>query len=168
MSRVSFFLGLFLVSVLAHAGPVDGFGDENGPFPLACINFTGSWVGDYGSNYEISQKRCAMLRIKATMGSTASSTTIVPDNKSRNVSGGQWTGQVRHRWNSIDFGTGIETYRTMFFEEMKVSEVVIIELVNENLLLESVYRTIEPNKGKKRQEVMQQVFRRNNGWDDGE
>lgn len=159
MMKLSLILGAFLFLSTAMAAPVGGYGDEDGPFPLACINFRGNWKSDAGAKYAITQRRCNMLKIKATMGSTASSTTIVPDNKSRNVSGSEWTGQVRHRWNSIDYGTGIETYRTMFFDDQKVSEVIIIELVNSELLLESVYRTIEPKVGKKRQEVVQHVFR---------
>lgn len=164
--KLTLILSILLISFSAYAGPQDDFGDEDGPFPLSCTNFSGSWTSDFGAHYEITQKRCAMLKIKASMGSDSSSTTIVPDNKSRTVTSGQWTGQVRHRWNSTDFGTSIETYRTMFYDDIKVTEAVVIELVNESLLLESVYRTVQPKSGKKRQEVTQQVFRRNDWYDD--
>lgn len=158
-----FILGIglfFLFSQTLFAGPgPNRSGGEDGPFPLACIDLSGHWKSDAGATYEIAQKKCSQLKIVASVGSQAISTTIVPDNKSRNISGGQWTGVVRHRWNSKEYGTGIETYRTIFFSDSKITENVVLELVNDNLLLESVYRIVQTSDGKKHPEYNQQVFR---------
>jgi hypothetical protein len=149
-----------LVSLSVFAGDPRPTGDED-IYPIACVDFSGAWEGDSGPLYQIEQKRCNWLRIHATVGSQDTSTTIVPDNKRRSASGSSWTGVVRHRWNkSKNYGSVLETYRTMYYSNRRVSESIFLEVVNDSLLLESVYRTIEPNSGVPRNEYSQNVFRR--------
>lgn len=154
-------LAVFLGSMQAWAGEPTPTGDED-IYPIACVDFSGSWEGDAGPLYQIEQKRCNWLRIHATVDSQDTSTTIVPDNKRRSVSGSKWTGVVRHRWGGTkDFGKMLESYKTMYFADHRVQEVATLEVVNESLLLESIYRTIQPsNGGQPRNEYQQHFFRR--------
>jgi len=143
-------------SVFAQPGPL---GDED-IYPISCVDFSGAWQGDTGPFLEIEQSKCNWLRIRATVGSQDTSTTIIPDNKRRSITGNQWTGVIRHRWNTRSYGSVIETYKTMYFSDRRVTEVVLLEIVNGNLMLQSTYRKVTPNSGKEYNEYDQEVFRR--------
>lgn len=142
-----------------HAGP-GILGDED-PFPLSCINFTGDWTADDGQEYLVDQQQCRMIQIHAGVsGAMNQTTTIVPDNKSRLIRGPEWKGFVRHRWNDKNYGSIIQSYKNMDYSDRSISEVLTLEIVNENLLLESTYRTIYPDQGPARREYQQKVFRK--------
>lgn len=143
-------------AAFAKPGPM---GDED-IYPIACVDFSGAWQGDTGPFLEIEQARCNWLRIRATVGSQDTSTTIIPDNKKRSITGNQWTGVIRHRWNTRNYGSVIETYKTMYFSDRRVTEVVLLEIVNGNLMLQSTYRKIVLDAGKEYNEYDQEVFRR--------
>lgn len=152
---------LLISATAVFAGEPRPTGDED-IYPIACVNFSGVWEADAGPIYQVEQKRCNWLRIHASVDSQDESRTIVPDNKVRSVSGSQWTGVIRHRWNNPrGYGSVVETYKTMYYQDRRVTEVVFLEIVNDSLLLESTYRTIELNAGgRPRQEYAQRVFRR--------
>jgi hypothetical protein len=152
-------------ATVALAGP-GTLGDDN-PYPLACMNFSGSWQSDSKEVLHIEQGDCKWLTIRTKIGPRDQATTIVPDDKSRSISGSQWTGQVRHRWNSKANATIIETHRELTYADHTVEELVLLEKVNPDILLESTYRTIKSlEQGKEdcapRQEYEQRMFRRLN------
>lgn len=167
--RKSLFLAILAVVAWGNATPAEAkawktYGDEDF-FPVSCIDFSGHWTSDKGKNYNIEQRECKWLRIHAIFGTKDTSTTIVPDNKDRSISETDYSGVVRHRWNARNYGRMIETNRTLYFHDRTISELVILESVNQDLLLESTYRTItltKPQKGVEpvRHEYDQQVFRR--------
>jgi len=144
----------------------DILGDDN-PYPLACFDFSGGWKSDSGEFLAIEQGQCEWLKIKATYDSQDAITTIVPDDKARKISGNRWVGEVRHRWNNKTYATVIETHRTMQFEDRVVTDLVLLEKVNDNLILESTYRTTEMNPGEKEcnpePQYSQKVFRLQTG-----
>jgi len=156
-------LTLSLVSAPAFAGP-GTYGDGD-PFPVACSNFSGNWRSDQNQVYSVGQKGCEWLKIVKSDGASNYTTTIVPDNISRSIYGSEYTGTVRHRWNSRRFGAVVETNRTMVFASKLVTEFVTLEEVNDNLLLENTYRVIaaEGSAGQPKYEYSQQVFRREGG-----
>jgi len=156
-------LAAMSVGVSAWAGP-GTLGDDS-PYPLACMNFSGSWQSDNKEILHIEQGECKWLTIRTKVGPRDQATTIVPDDKARSISGSQWTGQVRHRWNSKTSATIIETHRELVYADHTVEELVLLEKVNPDLLLESTYRTVKSlEKGSEdcppRQEYEQRVFRR--------
>ncbi len=140
-------------------------GDED-PFPLSCTNFSGHWRSDSNEYLEISQEGCSWLAIRSRYDSQEDATTIVPDNKDRDFTSGPWSGVVRYRWNSKKNATIIETHRTVYYGEIEKKEVVFLEQVNEDLLLESMFRTIKnENSGggcPPKKEYEQRMFRRIN------
>lgn len=155
---------LLVLGLSAHASNRGPFGGED-PFPFSCFNFSGSWIDEEGDEYRIKQKGCARLEIvREFKGShEAQRSTIVPDNRSRKVTGGKWKGQVRHRWNAKKYGATVETYREMFNADHRISEVVLLESVNESLILETMYRTVEittPAGTETKSENYQRMFRR--------
>jgi hypothetical protein len=136
-------------------------GDED-PFPLACVDFSGSWRSDNGDKYAIQQHHCSQIKIAATYdgGDDGRETImIVPDNRTR--PGPVKGSQIRHRWNSADEATVLETHRSYVQDGNAVTEVTTIERANDNLLLQTTYRTIDCGKGNPpRHEYDQQVFRK--------
>jgi hypothetical protein len=163
--KAIFFLTLgFLGAGSAWAVGPGILGDDN-PYPLACISFAGDWRSDNYEFLEIEQNGCEWLQIRALVGQNGgSTTTIVPDDKDRAISGAQWTGLVRHRWNSKTNATIIETHREMNYSDKRVEELVLLEKVNPDLLLESTYRTTKMRpRGKEdcppQQETSQRMFR---------
>ncbi|MCO5142839.1 MAG: hypothetical protein M9962_07100 [Oligoflexia bacterium] len=138
------------------------FGDEH-IFPVTCYDFSGSWKSDADRRYNIEQRKCNWMKIEFSFGShDGQTTTIVPDDKERRLIGSDWNGVVRHRWNSLTDARNIETYRKMDFKDRVVSEVIMLESVNGDLILESTYRTIEYKDStiKPRYEYNQQMFRK--------
>jgi hypothetical protein len=136
-------------------------GDED-PFPLACVDFSGSWRSDNGDKYAIQQRHCSQIKIAASYEGTTDgreTMTIVPDNRTR--PGPVRGSQIRHRWNSADQATVLETHRSYMEDGNAVTEVTTIERANDNLLLETTYRTIDSGNGTPpRHEYDQQVFRK--------
>lgn len=148
-------LALVVPGVGMAKGP--GAGDED-PFPLLCTDFSGNWRSDAGDRYSIQQRQCSYLRVLMSFGSESDTFTIVPDNRTRT----ERNGQVRHRWNSPSNATVLETHRTYVDGNSRVTEVVMFERANRDLLLETTYRTIECVDGAQppRREYGQSVFRR--------
>jgi hypothetical protein len=145
-----------------QAGPK--VGDED-PFPLVCLNFTGNWKSDSQEFLQIQQGECKWLKVRPNIDSQDGVTTILPDGKSRSIVSGQYTGFERHRWNSKERGTAIETYRTLYYTNQTVEELVLLEMVNADLLLETTYRSYDKKPPKKekvspKNEYSQRVFRR--------
>jgi hypothetical protein len=155
-------LALVLVSPAAQADSLRIYGDGD-PFPLSCVDFSGSWRTDAGENFAMSQHNCDRLRIVFSYGSEQNMVTIVPDNRTRPVEGGQ--GQVRHRWNSSNRGTIMETHRVFMDQGARITEVITFELAQRDLLLETTYTTVEcpADSGQARHETHQRVFRRMKG-----
>ncbi len=157
-------LAILMVSSLAKAesrGP-STMGDED-PFPLSCVNFSGDWVADDSSTYDITQRSCIRLRVSMQLSEANYVTrqmTIVPDNKMRAIRGNEFSGNVRHRWNAKKNASMIETYRYMKYDGKEVYEVVLLELVNSGMALESTYRTIMPSRGEVKREYNQKIFRK--------
>lgn len=154
--------GALVVPSASWAGP--GILGDDSPYPLACMNFTGQWKSDSDEFLDIRQGDCKWLTIRTKIGPRDHATTIVPDDKAREISGSQWTGHVRHRWNSKVNGTIIETHKELVYADKMVEELVLLEKVNPKLLLESTYRTIRVDAGGKevsppQQEYEQRVFR---------
>jgi hypothetical protein len=145
-------------------GQKRSWGDED-PYPLACIDFSGNWASDEGDGLTITQgSQCRWLRLRSTYNSHDGATMILPDGKVRSISGAQWKGTVRHRWNNKSYATIIETYRTLYYPKKVVTELVLLEKVNDNLLLESIYRStvVRQEDGKDCEaepEYSQRVFR---------
>jgi hypothetical protein len=146
----------------ASRGGGGSLGDDN-PYPLACFDFSGVWKSDSGEFLAIEQGQCEWLKIKATYDSQDVITTIVPDDKARKISGNRWVGEVRHRWNNKTYATMIETHRKMKYADRVVTDLVLLEKVNDNLILESTYRTTEMNPGEEQcttePRYTQRVFR---------
>lgn len=140
-------------------GAITFAGDED-PIPLSCVNIAGDWQTDTGMRYNIKQKACSQIRVAWTEDDSKFSTLIVPDGKDRPIKGPDFKGLARHRWNSTRYGTTIETIRTMNFEKFTVTEIVQLERVNQNLMLQSTYRTVRPQTGESYTEYGQVVFRR--------
>lgn len=151
-------LALLVLPLVSQAGGT--FGDED-PYPLACFDFSGNWKSDTGESLAIEQSECKWLKIKSKFDSQDAITTIVPDDKARKISGNRWTGEVRHRWNNKTYATTIETHRKIQFEDRVVTDLVLLEKVNDDLILESTYRTTEPLDGNctTGPEYSQRVFR---------
>ena len=149
MKRVGGILRLFALSLLltslssvAFAGldksPLAG--DED-PFPLRCADFSGDWKSDKGSRFAIAQRQCSYLRFQLGFGTDGNTLTVVPDNRMRP---GPVRGmQVRYRWNSPQMGTVLETHRVYLEGQIRVTEVVMLERAGGDVLLETIYRTIE-------------------------
>lgn len=133
-------------------------GDED-PFPLACVDFSGSWSSDEGDHYAIQQKHCSQIKIASSGPVDRETMTIVPDNRTR--PGPVKGSQIRHRWNSPDDATVLESHRTYSEEGAQITEVVTLERANDNLLLQTTYRTIDyGGSTPPRHEYNQVVFRR--------
>ena len=125
------------------AGKGGGLGDDT-PYPLACVDFSGTWNSDEGEQLEIEQGgQCRWLRVRSSLDSQDGSVVIVPDDKIRYVDGGGWKGTIRHRWNSKKKATTIETYRSFQFSDHVVTEMVLLDKVNNDLLLETTFRKTE-------------------------
>lgn len=148
-------------SAFAHGiSTIKPFGDGD-PFPVACANFSGEWRSDKAQVYQVAQRDCSWIQIHKYGPSLDLQMTIVPDNVQRSISAQDFTGTVRHRWNSRTFGATVETHRTMEFSDRSVTEYVSLEEVNENLILENTYRVTDMKDGSAPQnEYAQQVFRR--------
>jgi len=162
MIKIIFLLTVFLSAHFAseqNAFAERTYGDGD-PFPLSCVNFSGSWTADDHSIYEISQYACSRLRVTLQTGRLDTETTIIPDNKARPIHGGEWRGNVRHRWNSKKSATIIETYRYMQFADFAVHEVIFLEQVNSRMVLESIYRNITPKHGEVKREYAQKIYRK--------
>ena len=156
-------LSLGLAAGFAQAQPRI-YGDED-PYPLVCLNFSGHWKSDSEEHLQIQQGECKWLKVRAGIDSQDSITTIVPDGKNRTIGSTQYTGFERHRWNSKEKGTSLETYRTLYYAHQTVEELVVLEMVNEDLLLETTYRSYDLTPPKKdrvspKNEYSQRVFRR--------
>lgn len=158
---------LWLAALFLTLAPLPGnangkptVGDED-PFPLLCVDFSGRWRSDSGLRYDISQHACSWLKIDMYLGNEAASLTIVPDNRER-LDGKGVT--IRHRWNSVQNGTMIETHRSLLESGLRVTEVVTFERANADLLLQTTYKTIEraDRPGEPNHTVKQEVFRRVN------
>ncbi len=154
----------FSVATVAEAKRPGIAGDED-PYPWVCLNFTGNWKTDSEELLQIEQGECKWLKLRASFDSQDSVTTIVPDGKNRTIGSSLYTGFERHRWNSKEKGTSIETYRTLYYAHQTVEELVILEMVNTDLLLETTYRSYDLTPPKKDQvspknEYSQRVFRR--------
>jgi hypothetical protein len=158
--------GALLAAGLFSAAPERALarGDGDG-FPLACVDFGGRWKSDSGTSFRVLQLGCEWLQFKVQLmgGSDEITTTIVPDNQARSIPGSPVCGVVRYRWNSLDSGTAIETHRKKYLFDRVVTELVTLEHVNDGLVLESTYRTIEFKSGEHgppQHEYKQEVFRR--------
>lgn len=145
-----------------RAGQYPGTGDGD-PFPLQCVDFSGTWKADNGARYTISQQNCKYLKINMVWGNFEEDTiSIVPDNKSRGIPGRDRSA-VRHRWNSPRTGTMLESHRSFVSEGYRYTEVVIYELeASAGIMLETSYSTAEclARPGKIERGYEQQVFRR--------
>jgi hypothetical protein len=159
-------VGLFLsVWLLAFAAPAaharPGYDPTAGedPFPLMCVDLSGTWRSDGGDRYQISQRQCSFLKVQMFYGSDSETLTIVPDNRTRPDHGGQ----VRHRWNSPQNASILESHRTYVESGMRITDVTMLERASDDLLLMTTYRTIEcisqPGQPP-RHESYQVVFRR--------
>jgi hypothetical protein len=150
-----FGIALF-VALMAPIVPKATAGDGD-PFPLMCADFSGNWKSDAGDRYDIAQRQCGYIRMQMSFGSQSEIMTIIPDNKTRNDRGSS----VRHRWNSPDNATVLETHRVYMADaNTQVTEVTMFERANEDLLLETTYRTIEVKGQPPRHDYNQTVFRK--------
>jgi hypothetical protein len=153
-----------LMASVAQGGKPDDVrrSDDEDIFPISCYDFSGYWQADTGQTYTIEQRRCSWLRLSASLGSRGTTVTIVPDNRKRPFGGENFQGEVRYRWNAKKNARIVEAHRTMAYADRKVNELVMLEWVNENLILESTYRTIEAQGQNEppRHEYNQQVYRR--------
>jgi hypothetical protein len=149
------------MAMLKPSKPRPQRGDDD-PYPRHCVNFSGAWIADNGASYAIKQKECEKLRIEGEHQEQDSNVMlIIPDGQFHDAKGRAWSGRVRHRWNSNIRGTAIETYRWMRFDKKTIEEVTQLEQINENLVLESTYRTIQVDGSDAPQyERVQRVFRR--------
>jgi len=140
------------------------------PFPLKCVDFSGSWMADNGTRYKISQDNCKRLAITMTWKNyTQDTISIVPDNRSRGIPGMDKSA-IRNRWNSSRMGSIIESHRSWVEGVNKITEVVMYERASTGLLLETVYTTVEclTRPGIVQRDYEQQVFRRVNSAREGE
>lgn len=150
------------IAATAFSGGVTTTGDED-PFPLSCVDFSGSWGADDGSSYDINQSGCVRLKMQMQVTDksfSAKALVVVPDNKQRLIRSSGVVGNVRHRWNAKSNATIIETYRYLKFDDHEEYEVVFLEQVNDSLILESTYDTIVPSKGDSKRSYQQKIFRR--------
>lgn len=164
----SIFLGFVLVGTaqadcMAHSR--GGILGDDDPFPVACTDFSGRWRSDrHGRTFEINQKRCSWLQIRESQENPDSGFTIVPDGKTRTVQGHDWTGTVRHSWNSLSCANMVKTHRTRHYRGYLVTELVTLEETTPDLLLETTYRTTEnldPGfQGEPMKEIEQVLLRR--------
>ena len=164
---LKFWLFLAVLAILAPSAFAKLHGPEAGedPFPLLCTDFTGSWRADNGDRYMIQQRKCSFLKVQMFYNSSATETmNIVPDNRTR--PGPSRGSQIRHRWNAPENATVLESHQRYIDGNVQVTEVVMFEQANDNLLLQTTYRTIEnldaPGQ-QPRHEYSQQVFRRTGG-----
>ncbi|MFX6218450.1 hypothetical protein ABTF55_21875, partial [Acinetobacter baumannii] len=78
----SLLAGVAAVSHSAYAldAKLDPTAGDEDPFPLACVDFSGSWKSDDGDKYAIAQKHCSEIRItaSATGNDYRETLTIVP------------------------------------------------------------------------------------------
>jgi len=133
-------------------------GDED-PFPLACVDFSGSWKSDAGDNYAIQQKQCSQIKIAMSSPKDRETMTIVPDNRTR--PGPLKGSQIRHSWNSSDNATVLEIHRTYSQNGAQITEVITFEQASDKLLLQTRYRTIDfGGSMPPKHEYDQMVFRR--------
>lgn len=149
-------------SGLAHDS-VSGGGEGGGDaFPHFCVSFAGKWKSDSGDLYKIEQKKCEHVVIALQSDNIdVNMIELVPDNKEREIQGGNFIGTARHAWNSLEYGTAIVMNFRYVFDDRIESEVRTFEYVNYYLLLESIHRTIEDLKtGEIRRESSQELFRR--------
>lgn len=161
-------LAIFAVLVLSGANlgfaddPNGGGGDGGGEaFPHYCVSFAGLWKSDAGGIYKIDQKKCEHVVIALQDSVDVNMIELVPDNKEREIAGGDYTGTARHAWNSLDYGTAIVMTLRYIYDDRIESEVRTFEYVNYYLLLESVHRTIEDlETGVIRRESAQELYRR--------
>jgi hypothetical protein len=158
-------IGTSFVSTEVQAkGPIVG----EDPFPLMCADFSGEWRSDSGSRFTIQQHDCAWLKFQFFYGSNSDSVTIVPDNRVRPGPGRG--GLIRHRWNSQNKATVIESHRTYLLDDYRITIVTMFERATRGLLLQTTYRTIEflDDSGQVRHEFHQEVFRKANAQSDDE
>jgi hypothetical protein len=157
-------VGLFVLTGVARANEVIGpWGDED-PFPIACVDFSGTWQNDAGQIYQVEQGRCSWLKLKMR-GIQETNRTMKLDGRVRSISGDEWRGTVRYGWNEAEYGTAIETNRVIRFANRTLTEFVSLEFVNGDLILETTYRVVEWRSENGRSPVVerantQSVFRR--------
>jgi hypothetical protein len=153
---------VFAAGFLLVAGPGARAGGDGDGFPLACVNFGGKWKSDAGTLYGIEQTGCRWLQItEQPKDGSEVTTTIVPDNQAREIPDSPDCGTVLYKWNSLDNGTAIETHRKVYQADRTVTDLVTLEQVNEGLVLQSTYTTIEYRDGQPPQhDYKQEVFRR--------
>ena len=151
-----------LLPVVSQASQYPGAGDGD-PFPLQCVDFSGTWKADNGAKYTISQQDCKYLKINMVWGNFEEDTiSIVPDNKNRIIPGRERSA-VRHRWNNPRTGTVLESHRSYVMNGYRIVEVVMYELeTSAGIMLETTYSTAEclARPGKIERGYEQQVFRR--------
>lgn len=169
MKKISgwgFFLALALLATSsAQAGErkTDRYGRGDGdPIPWACVDFSGAWKSETGKQVQIEQHKCSWLKVRGASNLQDSGTVIVPDDKIRTIAEDDFRGAVRYRWNSTEYGSVLETSRVICYANRTVNEYVTLEWVNDNLLLETTYRSTSSNygDGKPRRDVRQQQLRR--------
>lgn len=156
-------LFVILFSVSAAQAKVPSSGED--PFPLQCVDFSGSWKADNGTKYKITQENCKHLTITMMWNNyTQDTISIVPDNRVRGIPGMEKSA-IRNRWNSSRMGSIIESHRTWVDGINKVTEVVMYERASTGLLLETTYTTVEclTRPGPIERDYEQQVFRRVSG-----
>ncbi|MGZ3695347.1 MAG: hypothetical protein ACXWQO_14620 [Bdellovibrionota bacterium] len=160
------FLAAVLVSISWQAGAAEAarerrLGDED-PIPWACVDFGGSWKSDSGKQVTIEQRKCNWLKVKGPTNVQDGSVVIVPDDKVRTFTDDDYHAAVRYRWNSSEYGSVLQTSRLICYANRTVEEYVTLEQVNDNLLLETTYRTTTSlnGDGKPKRSVSQQQLRR--------
>ncbi len=147
--------------VIAQDDPNGGGPGGGDVFPHYCVSFAGKWKSDAGGLYNIEQKKCEHIVIARQDSVDANMIELVPDNKEREIAGGDFHGTARHAWNSLDYGTSITMNLRYIFDDRIESEVRTFEYVNYFLILESVHRTIEDLKtGEVRRISTQDLYRR--------
>jgi uncharacterized protein YjhX (UPF0386 family) len=150
-----------LLSVNVEAKAPNNTAGED-PFPLRCVDFSGTWKSDNGGKYKISQSDCKQLTIQMIWNNyTEDTISIVPDDRLRSIPGME-RAAIRHRWNSNREGKIIESHRTWIDGINKITEIVTYERATTGLLLETTYTTIEclTRPGQVVRDYEQQVFRR--------
>lgn len=165
------FLGAaLLLPIGSQAGNYNPGTGDGDPFPLQCVDFSGTWRADNGTKYTIAQQDCKYLRINMHWSNYEEETvSIVPDNRSRGIPGRERSA-VRHRWNSSSQGTVIQSHRTFVKDGFRYTEVVMYELeATAGILLETTYSTVEclSKPGLIERDYEQQVFRKLSGGSNG-
>src|SRR3989338_5423212 len=93
------------------------YGDGD-TFPLSCVDFSGIWEDESDQKYEIIQTGCRMIRVRAIDSkANGSYTTIVPDNRKRNIDIEDGRRVERHRWNSMKHGTRVESHMKIYLND---------------------------------------------------